>query len=166
MDDFVTYARDCEYPKGRDIPWVSYLSGKEGLNCFYSIHWNDVKEREPEKPIRTVGHPPHMHKETEMIFLIGMDPENHFDLGAEVEMCIGEDMKKYVLTESCTLRIPPNTPHGFYNIVECKRPFLFVQVQEANPPTEKFLWDYLTPEEIASIPEHSMKFWVDKGYDE
>jgi hypothetical protein len=43
---------------------------------------------------------------------------------------------------------------------------MFVQVQEANPRTEKFLWEYLTPEQKASIPERAMQFWKDVGYDD
>ena len=41
-----------------------------------------------------------------------------------------------------------------------------MEVQEANPKTEKFLWEYLTPEEKASIPEAVMSFWQDVGFDD
>ena len=101
------------------------------------------------------------------MFLFGSDPENPWDLGAEVKICLGPEMEEHTITRSCCLRIPGGTPHGFYNIVRCWRPWMFVEVQEANPKTEKFLWEYLTPEEKASIPERLMKeFWVDVGYDD
>jgi 8-oxo-dGTP pyrophosphatase MutT (NUDIX family) len=88
------------------------------------------------------------------------------ELGAEVEMCFGPEMEKHILTRSCCLRIPGGLPHGFYHINSCTRPWLFIEVQEANPKTEKFLWEYLTPEELASIPEDRMKnLWVDVGFD-
>ena len=107
-----------------------------------------------------------MHKENELMYLIGMNPEDPYDLGAEVEICIGADMKKYTITRSCCICIPANTPHGFYRIIKADMPWMFVQVQEANPRTEKFLWEYLTPEQKASISERLMAFWKDTGYDD
>ena len=95
---------------------------------------------------------------------IGMDPENPDDLGAEVQMCIGEDMEKHIFTKSCTVIIPGGTPHGNFRIIESKKPWMFVQVQEAAERTEKFLWDYLTPEQIEAIPNKD--FWKDTGYDD
>ena len=57
-------------------------------------------------------------------------------------------------------------PHGFYHVNRCTRPWLFVEVQEANPKTEKFLWEYLTEAEKASIPAEQMRnLWLDVGFD-
>ncbi|MBR2328377.1 MAG: hypothetical protein IKA58_00645 [Clostridia bacterium] len=170
--DCIIYSEDMEYPAGRPIPWVAKLDNKPVFECSYAIHWNMPFDEEEKKAQeipgqRVVGHPPHMHKENEIIFLIGNDPDDPFDLGAEVEMCIGPEMEKFTITRSCCIRIPGGTPHGFYNIRRCSRPWLFVEVQEANPKTEKFRWEYLTPEEKASIPERLMKeFWLDVGYDD
>ncbi len=166
--DCIIYSENMEYPAARPIPWVAKLEDKPGFVCSYSLHWNMPFENtdEPKPGIRKVGHPPHMHKENEILFLFGCDPDDPYDLGAEVEMCIGPDMEKFVITRSCCIKIPGGTPHGFYNITKCTRPWMFVQVQEANPRTEKFLWEYLTEEEKASIPEKQMQFWVDAGFDD
>jgi len=168
--DCIIYSENMEYPAGRPIPWVAKLDDLPVFDCSYSIHWNmpfDESERQaPPEGQRVVGHPPHMHKENEIMFLFGNNPDDPYDLGAEVEICIGEEMEKFVINRSCCIRIPGGTPHGFYNITKCTRPWMFVQVQEANPRTEKFLWEYLTPEEKASIPDRLMAFWVDVGYDE
>ena len=72
-------------------------------------------------------------------------------------------MEKQVFTRSCTIVIPGGTPHGNFRIVESRKPWIFVQVQESDPRTEKFLWDYLTPEQIAAIPNREM--WKDTGYE-
>ena len=96
--------------------------------------------------------------------LIGGDPDDPYDLGATVEFCIGKDMKKYTFTRSVTIMIPGGTPHGYYKIVDCRRPFMFVQIQEAPVRTEKFLWEYLTQEQIDSI-EHK-DHWKDTGFDD
>jgi hypothetical protein len=44
-----------------------------------------------------------MHKENELMYLIGMNPDDPYDLGAEVEICIGKDMKKHTITRSCCI---------------------------------------------------------------
>jgi len=168
-EPIITYAENVPQQDFREIPWQINMNGTQsGMGCYYCAHWNFPKKA-PEggqieaKP-KSVGHPPHVHKENEVIMLIGMDPENPYDLGATVEMCIGEDMKKYTFTRSVTIMIPGGTPHGAYRTVECKRPFYFVSCQEAASRTEKFLWEYLTQEEIDSI-EH-MEKWKDVGFDD
>ena len=85
----------------RPIPWQVNLNGSEsGMNCFYSAHWNLTKKPDPDTGIRKAGHPPHMHKENEIIMLIGMNPEEPYDLGATVEFCIGQDMENMFLLEA------------------------------------------------------------------
>ena len=170
-DDCIIYSENMEYPASRPIPWVAKLDDQPIFQCSYSLHWNmpfdETKQPKPPEGQRVVGHPPHMHKENEIMFLFGGDPENPWDLGAEVKFCFGPEMEEHTITRSCCIRIPGGTPHGFYNIVRCWKPWMFVEVQEANPKTEKFLWEYLTPEEKASIPERLMKeFWVDVGFDD
>lgn len=162
--EYINLTENMEFPKNRPIPWVANISDPDVKN-YYSIHWNMPKPYSPPDP-NDVGHPPHMHKENELMYLIGMNPDDPNDLGAEVEICIGEDMKKYTVNRTCCICIPANTPHGFYRIVKADRPWMFVQVQEANPRTEKFLWNYLTQEQIDSIPERARQFWVDTGYDD
>ena len=165
--DCIIYSENMEYPAARPIPWVAKLDDLPVFQCSYSIHWNMPFSEPPAPPPpgqRVVGHPPHLHKENEIMFLIGGNPEDPFDLGAEVEICIGPEMQRFVINRSCCIRIPGGTPHGFYNIKSCERPWLFVEVQEGNPKTEKFLWEYLTPEEKASIPDRLMQFWKDVGF--
>ena len=141
-DDCIIYSESMDFPKGRPLPWIAKLDDQPVFRCSYSIHWNmpfdETKEPKPAPGQRIVGHPPHMHKE----------------------------MEKHVIKRSCCLRIPGGTPHGFYHVNRCTRPWLFVEVQEANPKTEKFLWEYLTPEEKASIPDAVMSFWQDVGYED
>ncbi len=169
MDDKVTVVLAEDFPQQdfRQIPWqIKVDNGAYGLNNFISAHWCFPAPKAPadEAPKKKVGHPPHMHKETEIIMLIGSDPYDPYDLGATVEFSFGDDMKQHIFTRSCTIIIPGGTPHGFYRIAECRRPFMFVQIQEAAKRTEKFLWKYLTKEEIESI-EHP-ELWVDTGWSE
>ena len=162
----ITFAEDVPQQDFRQIPWQINADGCDtGMQCFYSAHWNFPRKADPNAPKKKmVGHPPHMHKENEIIMLIGGNPEDPYDLGATIEFCIGKDMKKYTFNRSVTIMIPGGTPHGYYKTVECTRPFMFISIQEAPKRTEKFLWEYLTQEEIDSI-EHKEK-WQDVGFDE
>ncbi|MCR5539018.1 MAG: hypothetical protein K6F13_07070 [Lachnospiraceae bacterium] len=166
----IIYAEDVPQQDFRPIPWQIRMEAKEsGMKCFYSAHWVYPKPEEPEgeapaEAPKLAIHPPHEHKENEVIMLIGGDPYDPYDLGATVEFSFGEDMKKYTFTRSVTIMIPAGMPHGFYNIAECHRPFMFVSSRESGLLSEKFRWDFLTEEEIAQV-EHR-DFWQDVGYDD
>ena len=54
---------------------------------FYFVQW---VLPHPE-PFLRFGHPPHIHKNAELLFHIGSDPESPQDLGAEVEMYMGPE---------------------------------------------------------------------------
>ena len=168
--DCLIYTGDQEFPPSRSARWMANLTDQPVFRSCYTVHWHmpfdpaDAPKAPPGQ--RVVGHPPHIHKENEIMFMLSSDPENTDDLGAEVEICLGPEMEKYTITRSCCLRIPAGLPHGFCVIKACTRPFLMVSVQEANPRTEKFLWEYLTQEEIDSIPEHLRPLWVDVGFDD
>ena len=165
----VILAEDVPQQDRRQIPWqIRADHGAYGTGNFIAAHWCFPKapdpKPDPDAPVRYVGHPPHMHKETEIIMLIGMNPDDPYDLGATVEFSYGEKMEQHVYNRSCTLVIPGGTPHGNYHVRECTRPFMFIQIQEAVNRTEKFLWEYLTPEQIASM-EHK-ESWQDVGFDD
>ena len=84
-DDCIIYSESMDFPKGRPLPWIAKLDDLPVFQCSYSIHWNmpfdETKEPKPAPGQRIVGHPPHMHKENEIIFMFGSDPENPWDLG-------------------------------------------------------------------------------------
>ncbi len=168
--DCIIYSENQEFMPGNTVKWISNIDNRPGFEGNYSMHWHmpfdETQVPAPPAGQRVVGHPPHMHKENELMFLFGSNPEDPYDLGAEVEICLGPEMQKFTITRSCCIRIPGGTPHGFFNINRCWKPWIFVQVQEGNPKTEKFLWEYLTQAEIDSIPERLRPLWVDVGFDE
>ena len=89
--------------------------------------------------------------------MFGNNPDAPHDLGAEIELCIGPEMERFVFNRSCCLKIPSGTPHGFYHINKCHRPWLFEEIHESNSQTEKFPREYLTDNEKAAIPEKSVQ---------
>ena len=159
----IIYASDVPQQDPRPVPWHCRFEGSEvGAACYCSVHW--CMEQKRKEQSEGGGHPPHIHKETEIMMLIGTDASNPDELGGEVEFCVGEKMEKLTINKSCTIIIPGGTPHGNYRIVETVKPWIFVQIQDATVRTEKFLWEYMSQEEIDKIPNKD--FWKDKGFED
>jgi hypothetical protein len=86
-----------------------------------------------------IGHGPHTHKDPEILVALGTDPENPRDLGAEIELCMGPEMEKHVITESTLVYIPANFVHCPFRVTRVDRPFIFIQSQYAPKLTETSL---------------------------
>ncbi len=120
---------------------------------YYSIHWN------PASDTPYGGHPPHIHKDAELIFLIGTDTNNPLDLGAEVEFCMGKEMEQHIITQSSVVYIPPNFIHCPYVIRKADRPWIFIQVNQGPAHTEKSFLQILPLEERAKIEHRFTDHW-------
>ncbi len=112
----------------------------EGCN-YFSIMWMG------EMSTKTLGHGPHTHPVPEMLAAIGSDPENPKDLGAEFEVCMGEEMEKHIVNTSTLIYIPENTVHCPFTIHKVTRPFLFIQAHYGPKLAETARRD-LVPEEM------------------
>lgn len=58
------------------------------------------------------GRDPHVHDYPEVQFFVGLDTANINYLGAEVEMCLGEEQETYSFAEPTVIVIPAGMPHG------------------------------------------------------
>jgi hypothetical protein len=70
------------FPKERR-PVMAYMDNNlaKGSN-FYLIHWIlPGFGMQKEWEFKYAGHPPHIHKDAELLFHIGTDPDNPMDLG-------------------------------------------------------------------------------------
>jgi hypothetical protein len=131
----------------------------EGCN-FYFVHWNLPKK--PGQPsISGVGHPPHIHKDAEILMLIGTNPDDPTDLGAEVELQMGSERESHVMTESTVVFIPPNLIHCPYIIRRTTRPWIFIEINQGPVHTEKLFPQILTEAERASV---DWSKWKEEGY--
>ena len=129
----------------------------EGSN-FYFIHW----VLPHEKPHMKVGHPPHIHSEAELLIHIGTDPDNPDDLGAEVELYVGPEQERHVITESTVVFLPPNFIHAPWKPVRIDRPWIFIEVNQGPSHTEKS-YRQLLPREAREKIDWSR--WPDEGYE-
>ncbi len=141
-------------------PVVSRLDSAkmEGSN-FYYVHWV-LPSPDPPMP---VGHPPHIHKEAELLFHIGTDPDNPDDLGAEVELFMGPELERHVITKTCVIYIPPGFVHAPWRPLKTTRPWLFVEVNQGPYHTEK-LYPQVLPKEIRDQVDWSR--WREEGFEE
>ena len=157
---FSTYeAKPEEIERGRTGIVRIDRGSYEGSN-FYWVHWNiPGKARAPD--LVAVGHPPHIHKYPEILMLIGTNPDDPTDLGAEVELQMGADREKHVMTKSTTVFIPANLIHGPYLIKKTLRPWIFMEINQGPVHTEKFFPQILTEEERKSV---DWSRWKEEGY--
>jgi hypothetical protein len=66
---------------------------------------------------------PHIHDFDEIIGFISSDPDNPKDLGAVMEMNLGDEV--HYLTKSCLIHIPAGLKHGPLTFKEVHRPVFF-----------------------------------------
>jgi len=139
--------RHREHPQSRDIvsdiPWCDSLvvdgpldGGPEGafyLETCMVLRAGSVEELEV----------PHTHDFDEYLLFIGTNPEDQFDLGAEVEMWVGDE--KRVLTKTTAVFVPAGVSHCPLVVHSIERPFIFITTGNQS--------EYERSEEISTAEE-------------
>jgi hypothetical protein len=130
---------------------------------FYLIHWMLPGFGDgPMSDFKYAGHPPHIHKDAELLFHIGTDPKNPMELGAEVVMYMGPELEEYKFNRTCCIYIPPNFIHAPWKPVKTIRPWIFIEINQGPSHTEKSYRQVL-PQEARDKINWSM--WPDEGYE-
>lgn len=107
-----------------DIPHYtgySVLSHKGELDQNCSIGYHCLT-----KPINFKE--PHSHDFVEMLFFIGGDPADVRELGAEVEITLGEEKEKHVITTAGVVSIPAGLVHCPIEVKNVTKPIVFLEV--------------------------------------
>ncbi len=153
---------DPEIQKQRTYAAIAFINGKtfEGCND-YNIFWVG------DKPYGAYGtkswgeimHGPHEHQYPELLIHLGTDPDHPLDLGAEIEMCLGEEMEKHTFNRSTVICIPANFPHAPWRILKVTRPFLMIEINQSTRRTEKSRKDLVSQEDLKRM------IFVDAGYE-
>lgn len=126
---------------------------------FYFFHWVPPNPN----PAAPFIHPPHIHKDAELVVHIGTNPDDPGDLGAEIELYMGEELKRYEYNRSTVLYIPAGVVHGPWRILKTTRPWIVLQIAQGHVHTEKFFRD-LVPEQYRDKVDWN--FWKDHGFGE
>lgn len=165
---FIAYERtQQEMEAGRRPFIIAHLDDTVAKGCyFYSASWVfpdsfGQAPGEPGKYVWSSGHPPHIHKNAELLFHIGTNPDDPTDLGAEVVIYMGPELERHVFTKSTVVYIPPNFIHCPWHPVRTWRPWIFIEVNQGPLHTEKRFWQIL-PEEIVAKMDKSR--FLDKGF--
>ncbi len=80
----------------------------------------------------------HSHEFHELLCFIGGNPENINDLGAEISICLGDELEEHVFNTATVISIPPGLKHGFLKTRRIDRPFVFLEIsatKEYGEPT-------------------------------
>ena len=88
---------------------------------------------------------PHNHPFSEMLCFFGGDPAHVYDLGGEVEITLGDEEEKHVITQATIVTIPPNLRHCPIVFTRVDRPMVFLEISMVRiwehgkelPPVEK-----------------------------
>jgi hypothetical protein len=74
---------------------------------------------------------PHKHEFPQYLSFFSANPDDARDFDAEIEMCLGEEREKHVITRPTSAYIPAGLLHGPLNFVKINKPVLFVDVAMA-----------------------------------
>jgi hypothetical protein len=69
---------------------------------------------------------PHSHNFDMYLTFARLDPDSSEDLGAEIELYLGEEQEKFVITTSTTVYIPKGMIHCPLNFKRIDNPIIFV----------------------------------------
>jgi hypothetical protein len=114
---------------------VTSLDGKTmGLDaCIeYGAYW-------AAGSMGTAPFAPHVHDFDQVMLWLGADPVDMGELGAEVELCLGAEGEKHMITTSTAVAVPRRIPHFPANITRMDKRFIFMTVSCASEYKEKLL---------------------------
>jgi hypothetical protein len=75
---------------------------------------------------------PHSHDFHELLCFIGGNPENIDDLGAEISLCLGDELEEHIITSATVVTIPPGLKHCPLKVRKITRPFVFLEVSSTS----------------------------------
>jgi len=114
---------------------VATLDGKDlGMEAFieYGAYW---------APGSMGGAPysAHTHDFDQVMLWLGADPSDMGELGAEIELCLGEEGEKHMITSTAAVAVPRGMPHFPANITRMNKRFIFLTVGTAGVYKETVL---------------------------
>ena len=101
---------------------IFYAGDHVGMDKNLSVLWNCITE-----PFLMVNDP-HTHDFDQYLHFYSADSLHVADFQAEVEMTLGEEMEKHVITQPTVLHIPANTLHCPLNFKTVTKPVIFMNV--------------------------------------
>lgn len=70
----------------------------------------------------------HSHDNHELLCFLGGDPTNINDFGAEISICLGDEMEEHIITSPAIVSIPPGLKHCPLVVKKCTKPIVFLEI--------------------------------------
>ena len=94
----------------------SFGGGELSIDCIYIT--------EPHLMITQ----PHKHEFAQYLSFFTANPDDARDFDAEIELSLGEDQEKHIITSPTSVYIPAGLYHGPINFARVTNPFLFLDI--------------------------------------
>ncbi len=105
----------------KEYAGTSLVSHNDELKADVSMGYHCVT-----KPI--LFNETHTHNNEEILCFIGGNPLDITDFGAEIEMSMGPEHEKHVITQTACVSIPANLAHCPLNIKKVDKPIVFLEI--------------------------------------
>ena len=73
----------------------------------------------------------HKHEHAQYLCFIGGNPMDIRDFGAEVELYLGEEGEKHIITKTTVVHVPAGVSHCPLNFVRVDKPIIFMDIYPA-----------------------------------
>ncbi len=70
----------------------------------------------------------HSHDFHELLCFIGGNPEDINDLGAEISICLGDELEEHIITTATMVSITPGLKHCPLVVRKITKPFVFLEI--------------------------------------
>ena len=71
---------------------------------------------------------PHQHEFPQYLHFFSTNPNDARDFDAEIEMTLGEEAEKHIITSPTAVYVPAGLPHGPVNFARITKPVLFIDI--------------------------------------
>jgi len=106
--------------------YISFVRTQEAAGFDFVMLYESMKQG----PYRIGPDPykPHTHPTTQIMMFMGTNTDDLTDLGADFEICLGEEMESYIFNKSTAILTPPFVPHWPGGIVKLDRPIIMADI--------------------------------------
>jgi len=103
------------------------ISNINGKDFDFNMSYESIKK----VPYRfgPVPDKPHVHPYHEFLLFMGADTNDLSELGAEVEMSMGKEMERHVITTPTIVQQPKGFPHCPLVVTKLDKPFIFAVIR-------------------------------------
>jgi hypothetical protein len=70
----------------------------------------------------------HAHDFHELLCFLGSNPEDINDLGAEIRVCLGDELEEHIITSATIISIPPGLKHCPLTVTKITKPIVFLEI--------------------------------------